>query len=98
MGGTWYRTRDVRLVQCPECKRVFESGISEPQCSKCHVRFWADYNLFKTPEDRQKDRNTIYELVESFKKNHVVMMEELKKKTTDNEEILRKIENLLKPI
>lgn len=100
MGGYWYRDHDVRDVQCPnpECKRVFSSGKDEPQCSKCHQRFWGDYHLYKTTEDRQKDRKIIIDLVGEFKKNREQMVEDFRKKTSENDQILKKIEDLLRPV
>ncbi|MFZ1077916.1 MAG: hypothetical protein WAN47_10860 [Nitrosotalea sp.] len=94
------RTHQPRYVQCPRptCKRVFSSGVSEPMCSKCHQRFWADHNLFKTTEDRAKERLSIYELLRTYKKNQEQMNEEVRKKTVENEVILTKIEELLRPV
>ncbi|MGI0045905.1 MAG: hypothetical protein ACREBB_01770 [Nitrosotalea sp.] len=71
--------------------------MREPQCSKCHTRFYGDYNLSKNPEAREKDRKEINELIKSLKQNHVDVKEELKKKMDESEEIIRKVIDLLRP-
>jgi len=98
MGGFWYLDRKPRIVQCPACQRVFHSGKSNCQCSKCGIRFDGDNNLFKTQDDRSEERKVISDLLIQLKKKHDVMISEFNEKYAENNEIIKKIENLLKPL
>jgi len=55
MGGYWSYHKH-RRVQCPNCGRDFWSQVYACQCSECKVRFDGDENLYKSYEDRAKER------------------------------------------
>lgn len=100
MGGMWFRDKQPRLVQCPNTKcnhYTFSSGMNKPKCRKCLKTFWGDHNLFKTDDDRVKDRKTVYDLAEEIKKMKNEMREEYLQKDKAIDEILNKIEVQLTP-
>ena len=55
----WNSSTDPRKVQCPMCDHDFISRREYCQCSikECRFRFIGDDNLFKTSDDRLKERH-----------------------------------------
>jgi len=100
MGGYWYRDRAPKLVQCPnsDCKHTFSSGMKEPKCSKCYQKFWADYNLFKTNDDRVADRKIVFRLAGDVKKIKKQMYNDFVEKNNAIDELIRKMETQLTPL
>ena len=95
---SWYYNPDVpsRKVQC-YCGHVFSSRKQTCQCSFCKIRFFGRDRPYKTVEDRQKDREVIANLLVEFRGKQNEMMDEFRKKFNENQDMITKIENMLKP-
>ena len=94
----WPNNYDVeqRRVQC-YCDHIFWSRKEMPQCSKCKIHFYGSERPYKAPEERAKERKTIYELISTIKESQKKILLTLKHEHEENEETIRRIVNLLKP-
>ena len=50
-------TVSLRDVHCPYCSHIQFSSKETVQCTECKKRFYGDDYLYKTPDDRNKERH-----------------------------------------
>lgn len=74
-----------RKVQCPECGHESISRRENCQCSvkECRFRFRGNDHIYKTQDDRLKERQEIFKILEEMEsrlENEVRIISELKQK------------------
>ncbi|HJT10269.1 MAG TPA: hypothetical protein VJ771_05740 [Candidatus Nitrosotalea sp.] len=57
-----------RKVQCPECGKEIIAKMKYCQCTnkECRHRFIADDHIYKTPDDRLKERQEMFKTLDEM--------------------------------